>query len=92
MLLAVTSHDGSARCVLCTWEWKVPIHRREGRQKVLMGKEERQKLLEESLLHHLKAFHDRIMITKEEKPLEDTEIKMDEGSLFPRAQYFGRRP
>lgn len=93
MKLAMIDSSGVGRCLICSWDWKVPSHRRgKGRglkTLILLTKEERVKLLEERILAHLRDTHDRIMLIREEV-VPRVINAFEDSSQFRKTYYCGR--
>lgn len=85
MKLAIINPDGSAKCTVCTWSWKVGNKRKKkGCPDRILTPEERFNILELNILAHLRDAHDRVLVTR------DVFDPPSEGSLS-KAYYNGQR-
>lgn len=88
MKLAMTTHDGTAHCLLCPWQQRIASKRKNRRTKeeVEVSPQERGEALEKAVLAHLRDCHDRVMLTKEQVASKNQEEPL------PKVFYHGRRP
>lgn len=89
MKLAMTTPDGIAHCLLCSWQQYIARKRKNRRTKeeVEVSPQERSEALEKAVLAHLRDCHDRVMLTREE-----VVSKNQEEAPLPKVYYHGRRP
>ena len=85
MKLAAIHPDATAHCFLCRWSFKMPFKRRVVRGEAQeVSPQERAKLLEEVVVGHLREAHDRLLLSKDERPPDDEGMP---GKVY----YLGRR-
>lgn len=87
MKLAMITPDALGHCLICRWQCKAPLKKRNRRTKEEreLTPKEQQAFLEKEILAHLHSTHDRVLLTKEE-------LAPGEGELLVKVYYHGRFP